>query len=103
MKIAGLTIKGAKVFDIDLTQIKQGFAVSFLRAMNQHPAWRNAMDVSRRKFLKSAQAVWPEQQPPPWALPQNGAGSGAQLQIAARERDPQHLHILLRGLRAINV
>jgi formate dehydrogenase-N alpha subunit len=29
----------------------------------------NAMDVSRRKFLKSAQAVWPEQQPLPWVCP----------------------------------
>ncbi len=49
--MAGLAIKGAKVFLLDLTQIFPGFAVSFLRAMNQHPAWRNAMDVSRRKFF----------------------------------------------------
>lgn len=35
------------------------------------------MDVSRRKFLKSAQAVWPEQQPLHWVLRPNGPGSGA--------------------------
>ncbi len=62
------------------------------------------MDVSRRKFFKiCAGGMAGTTAAALGFAPKMALAQARNFQIAACERDPQHLHLLLRGLRAINV
>ncbi len=61
------------------------------------------MDVSRRKFFKICAGGMAGTTAAALALPLKWRWLRHAISNCCVRRDPQHLHLLLRGLRAINV